>query len=222
MTQDLSTVSLTCFSDILCIWSYVSEVRLEEVKAQFGDQVEISHRFCSVFGDTQHKIGDGWADRGGFAAFAAHTQEVVERFEHLAVHSDIWVKTCPASSTPAHLMLKAVQRVQPSQLDPVLKRIRRAFFVDCEDIGRWSVLESIVEGQGIEMDRLRGAIESGVAYADLEADQRGRTTLMVPGSPTYILNNGRQRLFGNVGYRVIEANIKELLHSPAAGFASWC
>jgi predicted DsbA family dithiol-disulfide isomerase len=65
-------------------------------------------------------------------------------------------------------------------------------------------------------------IDSGVAHADLEADHRDQQTLMVQGSPTYILNEGRQKLYGNVGYGVIEANIKELLHSPLAGAASWC
>lgn len=33
-------------------------------------------------------------------------------------------------------------------------------------------------------------------------------------SPTLIFNEGRQRLNGNVGYRVIEANIRELRHNP--------
>jgi len=40
-------------------------------------------------------------------------------------------------------------------------------------------------------------------------------------SPTLIFNEGRQRLNGNVGYRVIEANIRELLHNPTEE-QSWC
>lgn len=72
------------------------------------------------------------------------------------------------------------------------------------------------------MVRFYGIGSSGVAFADLEADHRDQQLLMVQGSPTYILNNGRQKLYGNVGYGVIEANIKELIRSPAAGAASWC
>jgi hypothetical protein len=45
--------------------------------------------------------------------------------------------------------------------------------------------------------------------------------LYVTVSPTLIFNEGRQRLNGNVGYRVIEANIRELLHNPS-GELSWC
>jgi hypothetical protein len=37
-----------------------------------------------------------------------------------------------------------------------------------------------------------------------------------------ILNQGRQKLFGNVGYRIIEANIQELLREANPDQASWC
>ena len=43
----------------------------------------------------------------------------------------------------------------------------------------------------------------------------------VTGSPTYLLNDDRQRLYGNVGYRIIEANVLELLRDNKDR-ASWC
>ena len=46
--------------------------------------------------------------------------------------------------------------------------------------------------------------------------------LGVKCSPSLVLNEGRQTLYGNVGYRIIEANIEGLLREPAAGAASWC
>ena len=36
-----------------------------------------------------------------------------------------------------------------------------------------------------------------------------------------LINEGRQKLYGNVGYRVIEANIEELL-TDNTDRASWC
>ena len=41
-------------------------------------------------------------------------------------------------------------------------------------------------------------------------------------SPTFIMNEGRQKLFGNVGYRGLEANVGELLRSAPEDEASWC
>ncbi len=42
----------------------------------------------------------------------------------------------------------------------------------------------------------------------------------IEGSPSYVMDGGRQILYGNVGYRVILTNIKELLTHPEHE-ASW-
>ena len=65
-------------------------------------------------------------------------------------------------------------------------------------------------------------IKSGRAHAALATDYKEAENSGVQGSPTFILNEGRQKLFGNVGYRIIEANIEELLRQPSADQASWC
>ena len=54
------------------------------------------------------------------------------------------------------------------------------------------------------------------------SDYKDAESLGVKGSPTMILNQGRQKLYGNVGYRIIEANIQELLRDPHPDQASWC
>ncbi len=43
----------------------------------------------------------------------------------------------------------------------------------------------------------------------------------IRGSPSWVLDGGRQILYGNVGYRVIRANAVELLRHPKEE-ASWC
>ena len=64
-------------------------------------------------------------------------------------------------------------------------------------------------------------IDSGDAYAQLSKDLELVKEHNITVSPTLILNEGRQRLNGNVGYRAIEANIRELLNTPP-GEKSWC
>lgn len=118
--------------------------------------------------------------------------------------------------------MKAVQRADGSRCEAILRELRCAFFERCLDIGTWRVLESTLERAGVSAAGVKNVIDSGVAHADLEADHRDQHALMIQGSPTFILNEGRQKLYGNVGYGVIEANIKELLRSPVSGAASWC
>jgi predicted DsbA family dithiol-disulfide isomerase len=215
-------VALAYFSDVLCVWAHISQARVDEVAERFPDDVSIGYRFCSVFGDTANKIGVGWADRGGYLGFAEHLRESVAAFDHIKLHPEIWQRDRPASSTPAHILMKAVQRVDASLARDVLHEIRSAFFERCHDVGSWSTLKTCVEAVGLSAADVRAVIDNGVAHADLEADHRDQQKLMIQGSPTFILNEGRQKLYGNVGYGVIEANIKELLRSPEAGAASWC
>lgn len=218
----MQSISLTYYTDALCIWAYIAQARVDEIAQNFPEQVKIEHRFCSIFGDTVNKIETGWHERNGYAGFGAHVLHSVKAYPHVSVHPDIW-KTCrPASSTPAHLMLKAVQKVDKASCESVLNAIRVAFFEDCRDIARWPVLQDIVAQTGLSLIDVQRFVDNGVAYAALEADIHDQKALMIQGSPSFILNGGRQKLYGNVGYSVIEANIKELLRSPNSGTASWC
>ena len=84
----MSEVEITYFSDVLCVWAYVAQARIEAVKEKFGTSVRIEHRFCSVFGDTAAKIASTWKDRGGYEGFGTHLQHVAERFPHVVVHPE--------------------------------------------------------------------------------------------------------------------------------------
>ncbi len=79
----------------------------------------------------------------------------------------------------------------------------------------------IAEKLGLPIDLIQAQIDSGAAYARLSEDFDLVKEHTVTVSPTLIFNEGRQRLNGNVGYRVIEANIRELLNNPP-GEQSWC
>jgi predicted DsbA family dithiol-disulfide isomerase len=216
------TISIDYYSDVLCIWAYIAQVRVDEIKRQFGDQVEINYRVCKVFADVDYKMQTTWKAKGGYEGFAEHLHEVARQYDHIKLHEDIWRKTRPASSTPAHLIIKTIQKIKPEKCVPITTALREAFFKEARDIADSNVLEQILEEVGIPVDEVNALICSGQAHALLEADMREKELQNISGSPTYVLNDGRQKLYGNVGYGVIEANIKELLRSPYVGAASWC
>lgn len=231
-----SPIRIDYFSDVLCVWAYAAQIRVDELKAHFGAKIELVPHFIPVFGDTRRKIAEGWAERGGAAAYGAHVRGICADFPHVEVHSEIWARSAPASSASAHLFLKAVEQLQsimpPSPalqarlqgktlVEALAWAIRLAFFRDLRDIARRDTQLEIATQFGLPMAPLLEVLDSGVAMAELCADIELRDRYRVEGSPTYVLNEGRQKLYGNVGYKIIEANIEELLHRPA-GQASWC
>ncbi|MBW1757783.1 MAG: disulfide bond formation protein DsbA, partial [Deltaproteobacteria bacterium] len=44
------TVHISYVSDVLWLWAYVAEVRLDEVSKEFGSSVELEYRSIPVFG----------------------------------------------------------------------------------------------------------------------------------------------------------------------------
>jgi predicted DsbA family dithiol-disulfide isomerase len=230
------SVRISHFSDILCVWAYVSQIRLDELKAQQGDKVDIGYHFINLFGCSAERIGEGWRDRGGYAGFGDHVLEVCGGFPHIEVGPEVWRAATPASSGMSHLFLKAIQLMEErgeiaSESSPQYKdrslseeaawRVRLAFFRDVRDIAQLSVLMEVAEELSLPVASIEEKLRNGEAMAALCRDLELKDIHRVEGSPTYLLNEGRQRLYGNVGYRIIEANVVELLDQPE-GQASWC
>ena len=87
----MSVVKVSYFSDVLCIWAYIAQARIDAVREKFGDTVELDHRFCMVFGNTAAKIPASWKDKGEYAGFNAHLRHVAQQFPHVELHPEVWL-----------------------------------------------------------------------------------------------------------------------------------
>lgn len=229
-------VQIYYYSDILCIWAYVANRRIEQLVHRFGDEVMIDSHFCSVFSDARGKIEENWKEKGGYAGYNAHVRDIAKQFPHIQVNDSIWLENQPRTSASAHLFVKAVEIIEREEVEkggrqlPFLERLstrldwelRRAFFESAQDISNWSVHREIAGRLGIDYDLVDSKIRSSEAIAQLAIDYTDSQKHDIKGSPTLIMNHGRQKLFGNVGYRLIEANVQEILRTPASFEASWC
>jgi predicted DsbA family dithiol-disulfide isomerase len=227
----MTALKILHFSDVLCIWAYAGQNNLFRLVEQFGDRVQVEEHFCSIFPDTQTKINKSWQDRGGFDGYADHVKTVAAGFENLRLHDDVWSKVRPTSSASPQLFVKAIELLEreaaevsfPNRLsNRATKELRRAFFSDARDISDWAVQKTISEKIGVNFDAARKKIETGEAIAKLAADYELAQSLHVQGSPTYILNQGRQILFGNISYNILEANVSELLSESGHEYGSVC
>jgi predicted DsbA family dithiol-disulfide isomerase len=229
----MSRITVTYFSDVLCVWAYVAQARIDAIKRTFPGEVRLDYRFCSVFGDTRVKIGEGWRDRDGFAGYGRHVAGVVQKFEHVALNPQAWTSVQPTSSVSPHLFLSAVLEWERTRLpavaepeplifESVMWALRRGFFQDGLDISQQHVQRELARPFGVDLSAVGQVIEDGSAFARLSSDYQSADRMRIEGSPTFVLNEGRQKLFGNVGFRVIEANIKEVLRDPNQDQASWC
>lgn len=232
----MGPVRISYYSDVLCIWAYAAQRRLEQLVHDFGNEILIDAHFCSVFPDAWGKIEENWNDRGGFEGFNQHLNEVARKFPHIDVHERLWLENRPRTSASAHLFVKAIEIIErdrnggDAKLQPYFDRVsaraawelRIAFFASARDISDWRVHSEIADHLGIDYDLVEEKVRSSEAVAQLAVDYNLSQTHRVESSPTFIMNDGRQKLFGNVGYRIPEANVQELLRSTSDDEASWC
>ncbi len=216
----MTALKIVHFSDILCVWAYIGQSNLQKLADEFGTRIDVETRFCSVFPNPQDKIEKMWADRGGFDGYAEHVRHVVEGFPATEVHADVWTRIRPTSSASPHLFVKALELVQGNDdqgasqhqtASKAARELRSAFFLEGEDVSNWAVQNRLSERLGVEFDEIRSKIETGEAIARLATDYELAQSMNVRGSPTFILNDGRQILFGNVSYAILKANVSELL-----------
>ncbi len=226
-------IDIDYYTDMLCVWAYFAQIKLDELKSEFGDRIHIRHHFITLFGNNEVRIGQGYED-GGYAGYSAHVRGLQRHFPHVDIHSQIWTRNIPASSMPVHLTLKAVQILegqgklpqpetarQRTLFEELVWQLRLAFFSKLQNIADESVLHEHLQALDIPVDAVQKEICNGNAYAALSLDMDEQRNRMIEGSPTWIMNEGRQRLYGNVGYRAIAANIQELLEREV-DLPDWC
>jgi predicted DsbA family dithiol-disulfide isomerase len=130
---------------------------------------------------------------------------------------------CDESELPAVRSAAAGEEPRGRPLvEELAWRLRSAFFAEARNVGERAVQHEIAESLGLPLGAIDARIANGRAFAALSADAELQRTHAVQGSPTWLLNEGRQKLYGNVGYRVIEANLREALAAGTRELASWC
>ncbi len=218
----VSPLVVDYYSDILCVWAWIAQRRIDELNKQLGNKIELRYHYLDVFGDAVNKIPTQWHDRGGYDGFSTHVVESAAIYEDAHINSDIWSKTRPTSSANPHLVLKAIELTYSCKhsIELALK-FRQAFFIEAKDISNLDVLFAIIEQAGLDSVQVNQALLDGRAIAGLMRNYQQAKALALKGSPSYIIDNGRQTLYGNVGYRVLLANIEEQLTKPSSE-ASWC
>ncbi|WP_197479324.1 DsbA family protein, partial [Oleiphilus sp. HI0132] len=192
------------FSDVLCIWAWIAQRRIEEMKEEWGEQVLLRRHYINLFGDTKTRMAKQWGERGGYEGFGRHVQDAAAPYDNAPVNPEIWKTVRPKSSLNAHLVLKACELAySPQRSADLMLLVQKSFFVDNLDVGLLDNVLLLAKQSGMDSDALKTLIDEGDAAALLMSDYQKAAELNIKGSPSWIMNNGRQELFGNVGYRIL-------------------
>ena len=154
------SVTVLYFTDILCIWAYLAQIRINELHSTFGNKIEVKEHFVSIFGSVESKMEQSWQSKGGIKAYAEHVQTIAQQFSHITIHPDVWIKNAPQTSANAHVFLKAIQILETRNELPlrcesnegetltserITWELRKAFFEELIDISNYKNQLAIAE-----------------------------------------------------------------------------
>ncbi len=202
------TLTVSYFSDVLCVWAYAAQIKLDELRRQFGDQILVEYRFLYLFGNVAARMESGWGDKGGAAGYSRHVQKMAVRFDHIDIHPEIWTRNVPPTSVSCHLFLKAIQLLEKhgevsaaaeerfggkSVFEEAVWRCRFGFFRDLQDIADRKIQEAMASDIALPPS----AVKSTVA---LPMRRCARTSMPRTGSlskavpPSYSTKGGRSSM----------------------------
>ena len=225
------SLTIDYYSDVLCIWAYSAKIKIDEIKKQFGVQVAINYLYTPLFVDMHAMLEKNWAEKGGLQGYNKMMHKLNGMFPYVEVHPEIGLKNLPHSSASCHQFLKAVSlleernEIQSDDPQNTLQEqadwlIRLGYFKEARDVSQLSTLMTIAEQLNLPRASLETLLNNGEAMAALAADTDNDKQKLIEGSPSFVLNEGRQKLYGNIGYHIIDANIRALLEKPE-GQPAW-
>jgi predicted DsbA family dithiol-disulfide isomerase len=212
------------WSDPLCIWAYVAQGRLEGLMAAHGDQIDLRYHIVPVFGSViaRFAAGGAWAAQGPRGRQEA-TARIAAAQGHPEVSGAVWVDDCPASSwAPSAaiqgvFLLQARGEVAAGAAEAYQLDLRRTFFVENRNIARRAVWLERAEALGVPRGPLEALVDDGTALARVAQDDQRRQEDRIQGSPTWIFDGGRARLYGNFAPGVLTATVDTLLAGLSPG-----
>jgi len=78
------TVKIEYFTDVLCVWAYLAQIRMDELKTEFTDEVDIEYRFIPIFGAAKSGIEKNWKEQGGVAAYNSKLRSMAKDWPHIS------------------------------------------------------------------------------------------------------------------------------------------
>lgn len=206
-------LTIDFYSDLLCIWGWIGQHHNQQLVHRWGkQQVQWRHRYLALYGDVFTRLKAQEKGEQAWEGYAAMSERLVDKIEGLSVNPDIWRKTRPTTSMMAHQAIKAAELCHGIEFaNDFSCRVRSAFFAEARDISQYSVLLELLQEHGAQHVQVVEKLQSGEALAACISEFRQAEQDKIPGSPTWVMDNNRYRLFGNVKPEIIAATIDGLL-----------
>jgi predicted DsbA family dithiol-disulfide isomerase len=181
-------VRLEVFSDYTCPWCYIGLARLEKALARLPETLVVDVEWRPF------EIHPGVPIQGMPVEDLPYPPDVWARMQEAlrasAGAEELDIGKRPKVSNTHRALLAGVyaQAEEADRFPDFHKRLFTAYFAEGYDLGDPTVVDQLAQDAGVDVDRMRAAIESGRYEATLSATSGDARILGISGTPTFVFD----------------------------------
>ncbi|MDU0328516.1 DsbA family oxidoreductase [Microbacterium sp. KSW2-21] len=182
-------IRIDVWSDVQCIWCYISSARLRTAIARHPGPVEIVHHSFQLSPEAPIEI-DRDAQIRSHNMGSERMQQIMKQLRQLTAEEGLPYDPDRTQPTNSHQALELLHHAGTlGKRAELTQRLFEAYFVEGRHIGHTDELLVMAEETGLDRSAASAALTEQHHVADVDADIRQAHQLGVRGVPFYVINN---------------------------------
>lgn len=182
-------IRVDVWSDVQCIWCYISSARLRTAIARHPGPVEVEHHSFQLTPDAPIEI-----DRDSHIreqnVEPERMRQIMGQLRQLAAQEGLPYEPDRTQPTNSHRALELLHHA--GTLDrraELMQHLFKAYFAEGRHIGRTDVLLAVAEEAGLDRGAAAAALDSGRHADAVDADMGRASRLGARGVPFFVIDN---------------------------------
>lgn len=189
MTFEPAAVRIEVWSDVQCIWCYISSARLHRAVERFDGSVEVTYRSFELTPDAPVEIDRNDHIRNQHID-PARMRRVMAQLADLAAIEGLPYQPQRTRPTNSRLALELLHHADTLGMRRALTdRLFAAYFAEGRHIGRIDDLVDVAGSIGLDVVAARDALSARRHASDVDADIERARSLGARGVPLYAIND---------------------------------
>lgn len=182
-------VPVSVYSDYTCPWCYIGLARLDRLRKELGDAVELREDWKPF--EIHPEVPPEGIPVSALGYPSAQWEMMMQNLRRAAAEEGLEVGNRPKVSN-THRALAAgayVQAEEPEHFDAFHRALFRAYFAEGRDLGDAEVVRELARETGVDAARMDEALDEGRYEAELRATTDAARQRGITGTPTFVFGD---------------------------------
>jgi len=182
-------IRVDVWSDVQCIWCYISSARLRTAIARHPGPVEVVHHSFQLTPDAPIEI-DRNAQIRSHNMGSERMQQIMDQLQQLTGEEGLPYDPDRTQPTNSHQALELLHHAGTlGKRAELTRRLFEAYFAEGRHLGHIDELLAIAEEAGLDRAAASAALAEQRHVGDVDADIRQAHEFGARGVPFYVINN---------------------------------